>query len=73
MPPHQDRTGHTPDRHFRAASELYDPALAKAEREGRTISWVLRHALRLYVAGQLPLDEPGGDSRNGEDPSPGGG
>ena len=58
------RTGLTPDRHFRAGDELYGPALARAEREGRSLSWVIRHALALYVAGKLPM--PG----KGENPSP---
>ena len=65
------QAGHTPDRHFRAPDELYLPAAAKAEREGRTVSWVLRHALALYLAGKLPLPQESGPGEN-ESPPPGG-
>lgn len=51
------RQPHTPDRHFRAPDELYLPAAAKARREGRSLSWVIRAALRLYLQGRLPLDD----------------
>jgi len=54
MPPR--RKGLTPDRHYRADDELYLPALAKAEHEGRSLAWVIRVALRLYLRGELPLD-----------------
>lgn len=56
------REGRTPDRHFRAEDDLYLPAAAKAEREGRTVSWVIRHALTLYLRNELPLP---GDQETG--------
>ena len=55
MPPR--RSGHTPDRHFRIPDEEHDPAKARAEREGRTLTWVVRYALRLYARGELPMPE----------------
>lgn len=54
----------TPDRHFRADDHLYLSAKAKAEHEGRSLSWVIRHALRLYLAGRLPMPS------DTEDPPP---
>lgn len=51
-------------RNFRIPGDEYDPAAAKADREGRTLTWIVRHALRLYVRGQLPM--PSDD----ESPSP---
>jgi Ribbon-helix-helix protein, copG family len=51
---------HTPDRHFRAGDDLYLPARAKAALEGRSLSWIIRLALQLYLDDQLPLPEPGG-------------
>ena len=70
MPPQgRDRSRHTPDRHFRIPEAEYGAAKAKAAREGHTITWIVRHALRLYLAGQLPVpgEAPPGHS---EDPSP---
>jgi hypothetical protein len=62
MPPR--RIGKTPDRHFRIPDEEYDPAQDRAEREGRTLTWIVRHAFRLYVRGELPM--PG----DGKGPAP---
>lgn len=63
------RIGKTPDRHFRADDALYNPAKSKAANEGRSLSWVLRHALRLYLAGELPM--PGHqDPGDAEGPAP---
>ena len=42
----------TTHRTFRAEDELWLPAKAKAEAEGRNLSDVLRDALRAYVAGE---------------------
>ena len=67
MPPR--RAGKTPDRHFRADDELYEPAVSKAQREGRSLSWVIRHALRLYLRDELPLPGPG-ESGDSESPPP---
>lgn len=57
--------GPTPTRHFRIPDDLYRQAAAKTRREGRNLSWIIRTALQLYLAGKLPLD---GD--NEKDPSP---
>jgi hypothetical protein len=66
MPPR--RIGEqTPGRNFRIEDTLYDPAQTQAEREGRTLTWVVRWALQLYIHGELPM--PG----DGESPLPGGG
>ncbi len=59
----------TPDRHFRAEDELYLPSSAKAKREGRSLSFVLRHALRLYLRNELPL--PGDSTGDDKNPPPG--
>jgi hypothetical protein len=64
MPPR--RHGPSPDHHFRADDELYVPAKAKAEREGRSLSWVIRQGLKLYLRDELPLADPG----DGENPPP---
>ena len=61
------RRGKTPDRHFRAEDELYGPAKAKAEDEGRSLSWVIRHALRMYLEDRLPLP---GKPESGDSESP---
>lgn len=45
-----------PGRYFRIPATEYGPAQVKATREGRTMTWIVRHALRLYVAGLLPLE-----------------
>lgn len=73
MPPPSPnrRQGKTPDRHYRAGDELYFPAKARAEREGRSLSWVIRHALRLYLDGKLPLDSEGPAPEVGEGAGPG--
>jgi hypothetical protein len=64
MPPR--RRGPTKDRHFRAGPELYEAAQAKAAREGRDMSKILRHALWLYLHDELPWDIPG-DQETGSD------
>lgn len=64
------RQGTTQDRHFRADDALYGPARAKAKREGRSLSWIIRHALRLYLANRLPLDPLPEESGDSESPSP---
>ena len=66
MPPR--RRGTTPDRHFRADDALYLPAQAKAQREGRSLSWVIRRALHLYLDNRLSLTDEPPDSDN---PPPG--
>ena len=65
----KSRDGRTPDRHFRAEDELYLPASAKAKREGRSLSWVIRHALALYLRNDLPL--PGDSTGDDRNPPPG--
>jgi hypothetical protein len=45
----QPRPGN-PARAVRVEDELWEAALAKAEREGTTVSEVIRKALRRYVA-----------------------
>lgn len=39
----------TPLRNIRIEDELYKPALAKAHREGTTITAVIKSALRRYL------------------------
>ena len=40
---------HTPKRVFRADDDLWDPAAAKAERHGRTMSDILREAMAQWI------------------------
>jgi hypothetical protein len=56
----------TPDRHFRIPDDEYEPAQDRAEHEGRKLTWIVRHALRLYVAGELPM--PSWQSADDESP-----
>ncbi|MGD8168332.1 ribbon-helix-helix protein, CopG family [Herbiconiux sp. P16] len=39
----------TPIRGFRIPSDLYHAAMAKAEREGRTLTDIVREALQRYL------------------------
>jgi len=39
----------TPVKGFRIPVDLYDAALAKAQREGRTLTEIVREALQRYV------------------------
>jgi hypothetical protein len=41
----------TPLRRFRCPDEVYDPAIAKAQAEGTTLTEVIVSHLRDYVAG----------------------
>jgi predicted HicB family RNase H-like nuclease len=45
-------TGVSPRLSFRASRKLYDATRARAEREGKSISEVVREAVERYVSGE---------------------
>lgn len=50
-------TGKTPVRNLRVPDEIWEPALAKAHEEGRTLTDVIKDFLREYIAPEKPPAE----------------